>query len=42
MQPADDPQYAWVRDTWNDAQNEGLKDWRDIDRKVNGAAGRRD
>ena len=41
MQPADDPRYAWVRETWNDAQNAGLSSWRDIDRKINGDAGRR-
>jgi 5-deoxy-glucuronate isomerase len=42
MQPADDPRYAWVRDTWNDEQNAGITGWRDIDRKINGDAGRRD
>lgn len=42
MQPADDPRYAWVRDTWNDEQNTGIADWRDIDRKVNGDAGQHD
>lgn len=41
MQPADDPQYAWVRGTWNDEQNAGLAGWQDIDQRINGAAGRR-
>lgn len=41
MQPADDPTYAWVRDTWNDAMNEGLSSWSDIDRRINGDAGKR-
>ncbi len=42
MQPADDPRYAWVRDTWTDEQNAGIASWQDIDQKVNGPAGRRD
>ena len=29
MQPADDPDYAWVRATWNDELNEGARSWRD-------------
>ncbi len=41
MQPADDPQYAWVRGTWTDEQNAGITGWQDIDRKVNGDAGHR-
>ena len=41
MQPADDPQYAWVRGTWSDDLNAGLESWQDIDRKINGPAGRR-
>jgi 5-deoxy-glucuronate isomerase len=41
MQPADDPAYAWVRSTWNDAMNEGISSWRDIDDRVNGDAGKR-
>jgi hypothetical protein len=41
MQPADDPAYAWVRSTWNDAMNDGLSDWQDIDDRVNGDAGKR-
>ncbi len=41
MQPADDPRYAWVRDTWNGEQNAGLTDWREIDERVNAGAGRR-
>ena len=40
MQPADDPEYAWVRSTWSDEMNEGARSWRDIDQRVNGAAGR--
>jgi 5-deoxy-glucuronate isomerase len=41
MQPADDPAYAWVRGTWNDEMNAGVRTWRDIDRRINGEAGRR-
>ncbi|MBA2519452.1 MAG: 5-deoxy-glucuronate isomerase [Chloroflexia bacterium] len=41
MQPADDPAYAWVRGTWRDEMNDGIHDWRDIERRVNGAAGKR-
>jgi 5-deoxy-glucuronate isomerase len=41
MQPADDPSYAWVRSTWNDAMNDGLSGWEDIDDRVNGDAGKR-
>jgi 5-deoxy-glucuronate isomerase len=41
MQPADDPEYAWVRSTWNDAMNEGLSSWQDIDDRINGDAGKR-
>lgn len=41
MQPADDPAYAWVRGTWNDAMNDGLASWQDIDDRVNGDAGKR-
>lgn len=41
MQPADDPAYAWVRDTWHDAMNDGLSTWQDIDRRINGDAGQR-
>ncbi|MDQ3693244.1 MAG: 5-deoxy-glucuronate isomerase [Chloroflexota bacterium] len=41
MQPADDPAYAWVRGTWRDEMNDGLRDWRDIERRINGAAGKR-
>jgi 5-deoxy-glucuronate isomerase len=42
MQPADDPAYAWVRSTWNDAMNDGLASWQDIDDRVNGDAGKKD
>jgi 5-deoxy-glucuronate isomerase len=42
MQPIDDPAYAWVRKTWHDEQNEGASSWRDIDRRVNRGAGRRE
>jgi 5-deoxy-glucuronate isomerase len=42
MQPADDPRYAWVRQTWADEQNAGIAGWQDIDMQVNGPAGRRD
>lgn len=41
MQPADDPEYAWVRSTWNDAMNDGLTSWQDIDNRINGDAGKR-
>ncbi|CAN5518347.1 5-deoxy-glucuronate isomerase [soil metagenome] len=41
MQPADDPDYAWVRATWTDELNEGARSWRDIDRHVNRGAGQR-
>jgi len=41
MQPADDPTYAWVRGTWNDEMNDGIRHWRDIDRRINGDAGKR-
>jgi 5-deoxy-glucuronate isomerase len=41
MQPADDPEYAWVRSTWNDAMNDGLSSWQDIDDRINGDAGKR-
>lgn len=41
MQPADDPEYAWVRSTWNDDQNEGSRTWKDIEARVNRGAGRR-
>ncbi len=41
MQPADDPAYAWVRDTWDDAMNDGLSTYQDIDDRVNGEAGKR-
>lgn len=41
MQPFDDPTYGWVRGTWHDAMNEGLSTWQDIDKRINGAAGKR-
>jgi len=41
MQPADDPAYAWVRSTWSDDMNESAQSWRDIDRRVNHGAGKR-
>jgi 5-deoxy-glucuronate isomerase len=41
MQPADDPRYAWVRSTWNDAMNNGMVTWQDIDDRINGDAGKR-
>jgi 5-deoxy-glucuronate isomerase len=41
MQPADDSTYAWVRGTWNDEMNADLRHWRDIDDRINGAAGKR-
>ncbi|MCC6315602.1 MAG: 5-deoxy-glucuronate isomerase [Thermomicrobiales bacterium] len=42
MQPSDDPRYAWVRETWTDAMNAGLRGFRDVAERVNGAAGRRE
>lgn len=42
MQPADDPRYAWVRDTWTEEQNAGITAWQDIEMKINGMAGRGD
>lgn len=41
MQPADDPDYAWVRSTWNDEMNAGLSSWEDIDDRINGEAGKK-
>ena len=41
MQPADDPAYAWVRSTWDDAMNDGLSSYQDIDDRINGDAGKR-
>lgn len=41
MQPSDDPAYAWVRSTWNDAMNDGLSSYQDIDDRINGDAGKR-
>lgn len=41
MQPADDPEYAWVRSTWDDDMNAGMKTWQDIDNRINGDAGKR-
>jgi 5-deoxy-glucuronate isomerase len=39
MQPADDPRYGWVRDTWTSEKTSELADWRDIDDAVNHGAG---
>ncbi len=41
MQPSDDPDFAWVRETWSDDLNEGLTSWQDIDNRINGPAGKR-
>ncbi len=41
LQPSDDPRYGWVRDTWSDALNEGIADYRAISDRQNGPAGRR-
>ncbi len=41
MQPADDPSFAWVRQSWTADSNEGLSSWRDIDARVNAGAGHR-
>lgn len=40
MQPFDDPTHGWVRATWDDSMNDGLTSWSDIDRRINGNAGR--
>ncbi len=40
MQPFDDPAHGWVRSTWDDSMNAGLRSWRDIDDRINGAAGK--
>jgi 5-deoxy-glucuronate isomerase len=40
MQPADDPTYAWVRATWDEAMNEGVQSWQEIDARVNRGAGK--
>jgi 5-deoxy-glucuronate isomerase len=40
MQPFDDPAHHWVRDTWKESMNDGLRTWSDIDRRINGDAGR--
>jgi 5-deoxy-glucuronate isomerase len=42
LQPSDDPRYGWVRQTWQESMNAGVKDYRDIADRQNGAAGRRD
>ncbi|MGI8485469.1 MAG: 5-deoxy-glucuronate isomerase [Thermomicrobiales bacterium] len=41
MQPADDPAYGWVRETWTEDKVEGISDWRKIDASVNHGAGQR-
>jgi len=41
MQPSDDPDYAWVRNTWNDEMNAGINGWQDIENRINGDAGKR-
>ena len=41
MQPTDDPVLGWVRSTWSDELNAGIRSWRDIDQRINGPAGRR-
>ena len=41
MQPSDDPAYAWVRTTWDDAMNDGINSWQQIDDRINGPAGKR-
>lgn len=41
MQPSDDPQHAWVRATWTDEMNAGISSWKDIETRINGAAGKR-
>jgi 5-deoxy-glucuronate isomerase len=40
MQPSDDPTYAWVRNTWSDDLDAGIRFWRDIAERVNGPAGK--
>lgn len=41
MQPSDDPRHAWVRSTWRDDMNAGIADWRAIEDRINGDAGKR-
>jgi len=41
MQPSDDPSLAWVRATWTEEQNDGARNWRDIDARINRGAGHR-
>lgn len=41
MQPSDDPAYTWVRETWNDDQNEGARTWTELEDRINRGAGRR-
>jgi 5-deoxy-glucuronate isomerase len=41
MQPSDDPAYAWVRATWDDAMNDGISTWQEINDRQNGPAGKR-
>ena len=41
MQPSDDPKHAWVRATWNDQMNAGVASWKDIEKRINGEAGKR-
>ncbi len=41
MQPSDDPKHAWVRATWNDEMNAGVASWKDIEKRINGEAGKR-
>lgn len=41
MQPSDDPAFAWVRETWSDDLNAGLRSWQEIEERINGPAGRR-
>ena len=41
MQPADDPAYAWVRQTWTDEMNDGIENWQEIDARINRGAGHR-
>lgn len=41
MQPSDDPNHAWVRATWNDQMNDGIRSWKDVETRINGDAGKR-
>lgn len=41
MQPSDDPDHAWVRQTWREDLNDGASSWQELDQRINRGAGRR-